>query len=368
MSNTLHDLQPRPVSFGKAAGILLRTFRRKRNPLGSAGPDTNAAAIVLSREPLIVYAVAAPYTPAPLGVASALRKKLARTPATFLLGVHFTMEHRQSIKLHHYAAVAHRTLHPRHRFIVMCNTEAEVAMLRNAGESALFMNHNIFSDPDIFRPMPGREVRYDAVYNGRLSPQKRHHLALKIDTCALIYHRGGWEDPAFEELVIKRHGREAPGHRFINKIGSDGWPVPLSPAQVNETCNEAHVGLCLSDAEGAMYSSMEYLLAGLPIVNTPNLGGRDVYFDPDYCLTVDPHADAVKNAVLELKSRGIPRAYVRERTLEKVKADRERFLNLLADLGVQLPPDVGAFKNWPFPNKLGLETKPSHRYLPEMGL
>jgi hypothetical protein len=117
-----------------------------------------------------------------------------------------------------------------------------------------------------------------------------------------------------------------------------------------------------------MYSSMEYLLAGLPIVNTPNLGGRDVYFDPDYCLTVDPDADAVKNAVLELKRRKIPRAYVRERTLEKVKVDRERFLNLLADLGVQLPLDVDAFKNWPFPNKLGLETKPSYRCLSEMGL
>ena len=117
-----------------------------------------------------------------------------------------------------------------------------------------------------------------------------------------------------------------------------------------------------------MNSSMEYLLAGLPIVNTPNLGGRDLYFSPDYCITADADPDSVRDAVLELKARNIPRGYIRAQTLEKIKPDRERFLNFLSELGVALPSNADAFANWPFPDKLIGSSKLVGKYLPEMGL
>ena len=37
-----------------------------------------------------------------------------------------------------------------------------------------------------------------------------------------------------------------------------------------------------------MLASIEYLLAGLPVVSTPSLGGRDHYFDDEYCLIAPP--------------------------------------------------------------------------------
>ena len=41
--------------------------------------------------------------------------------------------------------------------------------------------------------------------------------------------------------------------------------------------------------EGANYASVEYLLAGLSIVSTPSIsGGREVYFDPEFCIVCDP--------------------------------------------------------------------------------
>jgi glycosyltransferase involved in cell wall biosynthesis len=49
---------------------------------------------------------------------------------------------------------------------------------------------------------------------------------------------------------------------------------------VNQGLARAVVGLCLSTVEGSNYASMEYMLAGLPIVSTPSIGGREVYFDP----------------------------------------------------------------------------------------
>ena len=80
---------------------------------------------------------------------------------------------------------------------------------------------------------------------------------------------------------------------------------------MNRVYNQAAVGLCLSAVEGAMYSSMEYLMAGLPIVSTPSLGGRDVYFDPDYCLIVEPEPAAIRRAVERLRDRAIPREEIR---------------------------------------------------------
>ena len=100
------------------------------------------------------------------------------------------------------------------------------------------------------------------------------------------------------------------------------------------------------------------MLAGLPIVTTPSVGGRDVYFDPDYCLTVAPEPDAVAAAVQALRARRIPRSHIRARTLQRIEADRRRFqgfLNrLLAEAGSRRRLD-GA---WPFRKPVTMEWNP----------
>jgi hypothetical protein len=74
-----------------------------------------------------------------------------------------------------------------------------------------------------------------------------------------------------------------------------------------------------------MMASIEYLLAGLPVVSNPSRGGRDVFFDPDYCAIVDPEPAKIREAVEALRGRGIPREYVRARTLAKLQVERHRF-------------------------------------------
>jgi glycosyltransferase involved in cell wall biosynthesis len=101
-------------------------------------------------------------------------------------------------------------------------------------------------------------------------------------------------------------------------------PVRLRADEVAAVYRRAHVGLCLSAAEGAMLASMQYLLVGLPVVTTPSMGGRDVFFDAENSITVEPEANAVAKAVAEwIERRPDPRA-IRGRALERVAEHRER--------------------------------------------
>lgn len=49
--------------------------------------------------------------------------------------------------------------------------------------------------------------------------------------------------------------------------------------KINEIYGQSRCGLILSAEEGACFAAMEYLLCGLPVVTTPNIGGRDEFFD-----------------------------------------------------------------------------------------
>jgi hypothetical protein len=352
--------EPRAWVWKEMAGAAVRMLRPTGNPWGVTTPRSLGAGAVLSHDPLVIFTAIG--LEVPLGMGNGLRRQLAGTPATFLLGVHGSLERWHKANRVRRAAILHRALHPEHRFIVMCNTPEEQRKLTGLGEIAVFLNHNMLAGTDIFLPIPGTPQIYDAVCVARLDPQKRHHLALKVDTCAMVFHRSSTGSQAFENEVIARHTAEAPGHVFINQIGPNG-PVALAPSEVNHICNQAHVGLCLSEVEGAMYASIEYLLAGLPVVSTENFGGRDIYFDPDYCLITPPDPDLVRRAVLELKARRIPRGYVRARTLAKIEADRSRFLDFLEGLSVALPAD--ARTRWPFPPKV-ISWKPWRDFLPEI--
>jgi hypothetical protein len=104
------------------------------------------------------------------------------------------------------------------------------------------------------------------------------------------------------------------------------------------------------------------MLAGLPIASTFNRGGRNVYFDREYCILTEPDPNAIRAAVQDLKARRIPRDYIRQRTLAKIGADRHRFLAFLRRLSVEVP---GGAEKWPFPSKL-VKWKPWKEFLPDL--
>ena len=244
----------------------------------------------------------------------------------------WSLENPRSSKRLAEIAAAYLADHPRHHLTFLCNTPREQQLLRSNGCTALTINHNCLLDDTVFRPMPDVTPIYDAVCNARLSPDKRPELAREIDKLALIYFYNAFEgSPAEFHATHARLRALMPNASFINRLTPDGCEWLLGPA-INEIYAQSRVGLCLSPIEGAMRASIEYLFAGLSIVSTPSLGGRDYYFDDEFCIIAEPDPRSIREAVDALIARNIPRDHVRSRTLARVERDRRRYIDLVQGL------------------------------------
>ena len=300
---------------------VLSSLARSLSFRGAApAPGEAWGVALLSVDPLIVAGV--------LGLRrmplfTAMPRSIARRSCHFLLGLGWSARDEEVADGFAAACRRHLETHPLHRIVLMCNEPEAVSGFHARGVDAVLISPNAFVDERIFRPLPGRAHRYDAVYNARFVPWKRHALAQDVERLALLGYLAG-DDPGY---VAELHAR-LPRAVWLNEW-RNGAPRLLLPEAVNELLNEARVGLCLSAEEGAMYASAEYLLSGLPVVSTPSRGGRDLFFDPDFCAVVDPDPALIGVAVRELMARSIPRDLVRARTLARVEPHRRRFFDLI---------------------------------------
>lgn len=212
---------------------------------------------------------------------------------------------------HHPQHVLHHLINERHVWRELCAR----------GVPAIFCSHNAFLDERVFTVQPTQDWRFDAVYNARMNPFKRHTLAREISRLLMI---GGIlaEGDSHEYF---RSVREAMPHAHFTHADDNRW---YRPEEVAATLALARVGLCLSACEGAMYAAVEYLLCGLPVVSTVNRGGRDEWFDSEYVRIVPDDPAAVRDAVDELVALNPSPYRIRQQTIHRMWEHRQRFVEL----------------------------------------
>jgi uncharacterized protein (TIGR01627 family) len=335
----------------------------KRRPQPRAKPDvprdfgparllSSAPPVFLSGIPLNCY----------LGIASAFASRHGNTSAGFIIFPTWSIEGSDAPAAIRQKLADHSERYPNHLFRFIGNTAKEAQLLQNVGLRAEILNKNFMVSDRVFRPMPNTTVEFDAIYNARFIALKRHQLAAAIPKVGYIAYIENDRWRAFRELSAAALARN-PQHVILNKL-VDGLPTPMSHEKVNAELGRASVGLILSEVEGSSYASMEYLLAGLPVVSTPSKGGRDVFFDPEYCIVCDPDPAAVRDAVAALRARNIPREIIRARTLAKIQPLRARFLAMIDDLREELGGERqycdGA---WPFGDESGVTWRPFKEHL-----
>lgn len=288
----------------------------------------------------VIYTSHAPY--APLGAANHVGAQLAGRPAVFLLWLSWTMRRPRAVRMLSTAIAVYRRKRPEHEIVVLCNEEEERTAFEASGVKAILCSTNAFVDEETFRPASGTQKDYDAVHNAAMMPWKRHGLAERVDSCVHIFYAKDHFDLAEAMSYLASLRAQLPHHTFFNKI-VDGRIEMIGPAAVNDVLARSRVGLCLSAEEGAMYASVEYLLAGLPVVSTPNIGGRDLFSDPDFWLTADATPDSIREAVDEMIGRDLSPDRIRARTLKRIHDHRERLRSVVADVTgrqVMLPEDL----------------------------
>lgn len=221
----------------------------------------------------------------------------------------------------------HRARYQSHRFIFLPNNGVQQEIYERLGLKSVLVNHNAFVDEQVFTVIPDSYRRYDAIYNAVMMPYKRHELAATINSLALItYFKTGCDNyvsgicEALKDAAWLNFG----GHR---PEVEDYRMIPQ--ADVVRYLNQARVGLCLSESEGAMFASIEYLLCGLSIVSTPSIGGRDVFFDSEYVEIAEADAESVRRGVARMVARRVSPEHIRKKTLGKVAEHRAALVNLV---------------------------------------
>ena len=225
---------------------------------------------------------------------------------------------------------------PETRVIALGNSPRECDSLRAAGVETRFIHQNCFLDERRYRPM-GRRRPFDAVYLARFTPCKRHEL-VPADIAPRLLLLGCYTydaERAYADMVYARYAA-------ARMVGA------FSGARVSEYLGQAKCGLVLSAREGASFCSSEYLLCGIPVVDTPAIGGRSVLYPDEYVRYVDATPDAVGEGIGHwVRNRPDPWK-VRAAWLAKARPHREAFGQLMREL-------TGRAHGHP-PHKLGLRT------------
>ncbi len=274
---------------------------------------------IVSTDPLVTFSKRS--LGVPLGIASARPEAFRGRKALHLIGFSHTIEVGESMTGIAQELAALSREQPDGRFVFLANTEFEAYQLSTVGVASMMSNQLIFVDEKTFRPREC-EMRFDAIYNGRLVPSKRHELARDVRSLGLLYDIGSPSTPPQYEHIRTL----LPQATFINHEVGKGSYRQLTIEECAAQINTARVGLCLSEEEGAMQASLEYLLCGLPVVSTRSIGGRDRYLPAPFGRIVGDDPKEVADAVAAFTRARIQKAAVRGHIMHLINFDRHNFL------------------------------------------
>jgi len=197
------------------------------------------------------------------------------------------------------------------------NTAKSIGLHRS-----IFCNQNAFIDFNVFKIIrESNRKQFDLAINCRPEGFKRPFLANGVERLLVI--QGANHNPLdFFDL-------NQLNPKYINK-------TRISQVEVNDLINQAKVGGIFSASEGACFASSEFLLAGLPVVSTHSIGGRDFWYDESNSIICDPTEEsvsiAVNSAIEKINSGEFSPEKIRSSHINKSLSLRSDFCTLLQSL------------------------------------
>ena len=259
--------------------------------------------------------------------------------AYFILSFWWTLFDRvNTIKRIIYSYNRHQKIYTNHKIIFLLNDIHELKEFKKYSIPCFFIHQNSFVDKNIFKPI-NTNKRYDIIYNSRLHPMKRHYLLRECESLALITpyllkidHKIISYLNVLKKIIPNADILNYDNPKSITDFDvRDNFPQ-LDPLRVNKINNLAKVGVILSAKEGASYATIEYLLSGLPVVSTINIGGRNHFLDKRFCRIVRSNPKSIKTAVKDLIESNIPSQFIRSETIKKMIPHLNRMRLLISNI------------------------------------
>ncbi len=228
----------------------------------------------------------------------------------------------------------HQISFPNHEILFFVSTAKELRILKKLKLPVEFIHQNALLDPGCYSVDAISEKKYDIVYNGRLEHLKRHHLLSdKFSTVLVSGNVLNVDDKKINYLeFIKKiipNAYLANADKELSDYSFGDNYRELNESNINSLYNQSKVGVILSAIEGPNYTSVEYLLAGIPVVSTYNIGGRDEFLDPRFCRIVPSTRKAIEAAIEELISFCIDPCFIREETIKKMRIYELKYKKIL---------------------------------------
>lgn len=234
------------------------------------------------------------------------------------------------------------------KFYFLCNSSSELNNLQEINEKCVFCSQNAFLKENRYFVTRQKKI-YNAIYLARLTPFKRHDLAINVPRLLLIGAYSQKEQDYAKGILDKLQNNAT----HINKVRG---------IFMFRYINQAKVGLGLSEEEGAMYAATEYGLCGVPLVTTRNKGGREQSLCPDYVHILDtafPTPEGVAEAVEYVAKQEFSPEKIRNSTIQVLKQHRMRFEKLIRDIYTESGQGTEKEfkKSISFPHKFGLRCR-----------
>jgi len=119
---------------------------------------------------------------------------------------------------------------------------------------------------------------------------------------------------------------------FTNKTHE----IKYNIRNVQDYIIKSKIGIILSSIEGACYSSLEYLLCGIPVVSTFSTGGRDEFYNEDNSLICQENCESVKQtieqALLKLRNKEFNPVKIKNMAFEQYQYYQDIYLNVVQDI------------------------------------
>jgi glycosyltransferase involved in cell wall biosynthesis len=214
--------------------------------------------------------------------------------------------------------------------LLITNSPEEDLYRRRCGIDGFRCISYVYTDEKKYSTGNGTGKKYDAVYAAQLRAFKRIGLAAEIESLYVLTYTPGRKEndlPAFCPAVK---------HASYNRQ----W---LDQEEKLRIYHQSRVGLCLSAEEGPMLASLEYQLAGLPVISTRSRGGRDTYYHPESSLIVEATPGAIKASVKKMIERAPDPPEIRKQALKHLVHDRQYYTEQIAayvqkDCGARINP------------------------------